>query len=296
MSVPERAEGALLDRARARTPVPLDDLVGLGGVLVIAPHPDDETLGCGMAIRAALAAGRDVGVLLLTGGGNSHPSSRSHPPQAMKALRRDEFERALAALSDGLTPPTDTAGREPGRLVRRTLDLPDGSVPHDAGGLRDALDAAQDLARDVAADALWCAWGGDPHIDHLAASRLADLLETSWRGMPPLRRDYAVWGRFRLAGRDVPPARVLPFDAPQHRAAKRTAMAAYASQLTPLIEDDPTGFVMPPALVEHFAESSEIFLVPKLAERRATPATAPSTLSRPTAPDPAPRHRVEAKA
>ena len=250
MSVPERPEGALIDLALARPPVPLDDLVGAGGVLAIAPHPDDETLGCGLAIRAALAAGRDVGVLLLTGGGNSHPASRTHPPGAMKALRRDEFARAIRSLGRGV----------PGRLAARTLDLPDGSVPHDAAGLDGALRAALELADEVDAGALWTTWGGDPHADHLAASRLAALIE----GERPLRRrDYAVWGRFRGAGRMVDPARVLPFAADAHRAAKREAIGAYASQLTPLIADDPEGFVMPPVLVEHFADAAEIFLVPE---------------------------------
>ena len=263
MSVPERAEGALLDRARTRPRVPLDDLVGLGGVLVIAPHPDDETLGCGLAIRAALASGRDVGVLLLTGGGNSHPASRSHPPEAMKTLRRNEFARALAALSDGLEPAADAAGGDPGRLVQRTLDLPDGSVPHGADGLRDAAAEARDLAHEIAASALWCTWSGDPHADHLAASHLADMVGADWHGAPPLRRDYAVWGRFRDAGSDVAADRVLPFEAPRHRAAKRAAMDAYASQLTPLIADDPTGFVMPRALVDHFASEPEVFLLPE---------------------------------
>ena len=256
MSVPERPEGALIDLARGRSLVPLDDLVGAGGVLVIAPHPDDETLGCGLAIRAALAAGRDVGVVLLTGGGNSHPASRTHPPGAMKALRRDEFARALGALGRNV----------PGRLAARTLDLPDGAVPHTINGLSGALRAALELADEVSAGALWTTWGGDPHIDHLAASRLADLIG---RERPLLRRDYAVWGRFRDAARGLDPSRVMPFAADDHLAAKRGAVAAYASQLTPLIADDPEGFVMPPVLVEHFAGAPEIFLVPEGASRAA---------------------------
>ena len=267
MSVPERAEGVLLDLARARPSASLDDLVGPGGVLVIAPHPDDETLGCGLAIRAALASGRDVGVLLLTGGGNSHPASRAHPPAAMTALRRAEFARALARLADA--PP----GARAGQLFHRMLDLPDGAVPHDAGGQHGAIGEALDLAGEVGAGALWCTWGGDPHIDHLAASRLADRVAAR-RGGGLVRRDYAVWGRFRGAASGVAPDRVLPFDAPEHRAAKRAAMDAYASQLTPMIADDPDGFVMPPVLVEHFAESPEVFLVP--ASRAPVSRTAPA--------------------
>ena len=255
MSVPDRPAGALLDRAATRGPSPLADLAAPeGGILVIAPHPDDETLGCGLAIRAALAAGRDVGVLLLTGGGGSHPASRSHPPAAMVALRRREFAAALDALASGL--PADA-----GTLCARTLDEPDGAVPHSPPGSDGAFQAARAFARDLRAATLWVTWGGDPHIDHAAAAALADRLVARWGGPPPTRRDYAVWGRFGAAGVRVDTGDLVAFDAPIHRPAKRAAMAAYRSQLTPMVSDDPNGFVMPPALVEHFAEAPELFVI-----------------------------------
>ena len=269
MSVPVRAEGVLLDRA---VPCAFDALVApSGAVLVIAPHPDDETLGCGLAIRAALEAGRNVGVLLLTGGGASHPASRSHPPEAMKALRRAEFEAALDALGGGLP-----AGS--GRIVHRLLDLPDGAVRSDAAGSDGALDAARAMAEALDARTLWVTWGGDPHADHGAAATLADRLCGQRRFAR--RLDYAVWGRFGSAGRalDEEPggARAIRFDAPRHRCAKRRAMDAYRSQLTPMIEDDPDGFVMPAALVEHFAEAPEVFVDRRTAD--------PSTASGPRRP------------
>lgn len=40
-------------------------------LLVVAPHPDDETLGCGILLQQVLAAGGDVCVLLLTDGDNN---------------------------------------------------------------------------------------------------------------------------------------------------------------------------------------------------------------------------------
>ena len=260
--MPTRPEGELIDLALARDPVPIDDLVAsTGGVLAIAPHPDDETLGCGLALRSALAAGRDVAVLLLTGGGASHPGSARYPCENLKALRRAEFVRALDALSHGMPDGS-------GRLVHAMLDLPDGSVPHDGdhddlrAPLADARVAALELARSVNAGTVWVTWSGDPHSDHVAAALLADGILRRWGGgEQPLRLDYAVWGRFGAAGREVSPARVLAFRSDPHLPAKRAAMRAYASQLTPMIDDDPDGFVMPPALVEHFAAAPEIFLV-----------------------------------
>ena len=44
------------------------DLHGLGRVAVIAPHPDDEVLGCGGTIARLAAAGRQVDVVTVTRG------------------------------------------------------------------------------------------------------------------------------------------------------------------------------------------------------------------------------------
>ena len=257
MSVPVKAEGILLRRAASRSSVGLGDIVASrGGILVIAPHADDETLGCGLAIRAALAAGRDVRVLLLTDGAASHPHSREYPRDVLTTLRREEFARAVDALGDGL------AEKDGTRLQARTLDLPDGSVPHDRAGLEEAFNHARKLADEIDARTIWATWGGDPHPDHLAASRLAEFCTREWSGTIDVRREYAVWGRFRHAGWSLRSDRIQPFEANEHLAAKREAIRAYASQLTPLILDDPTGFIMPPELVKHFALSREIFITP----------------------------------
>ena len=250
MSVPQVADGALIRLAAEQPAASLDDLVGAGGVLVLAPHPDDETLGCGAAIMSALASGRRVVVALLTGGGASHPASRTHPPPALVALRRREFAAALATLA-----------AEPGKgaLDSLFLGLSDAAVPHTTAALAPLAQKLAAITERRGLDAVWSTWRGDPHTDHQAAARLADLVvaHAATDGRPMVRRDYAVWGRF---GAPVPAGRVLPFAPGEWRAAKSAAMAAYASQLTPLITDDTGGFLMPPALTAHFAEAPEIFV------------------------------------
>src|SRR5690606_16204888 len=44
-------------------------------ITVIAPHPDDESLGCGGLIAALAADGRAVQVVFVTDGAGSHPNS-----------------------------------------------------------------------------------------------------------------------------------------------------------------------------------------------------------------------------
>jgi LmbE family N-acetylglucosaminyl deacetylase len=69
---------------------------GRDHVLVVAPHPDDETLGCGLAISAHVGAGDMVTVLVVTDGGRS----RSHGLSAaqMRLQRCDEALNAITVL------------------------------------------------------------------------------------------------------------------------------------------------------------------------------------------------------
>lgn len=64
-------------------------------VLVIAPHPDDEVLGCGGAICRHAAAGDTVGVVFLTSGelGLKHLSR-----EKAWAVRESEAQRAAKVL------------------------------------------------------------------------------------------------------------------------------------------------------------------------------------------------------
>jgi LmbE family N-acetylglucosaminyl deacetylase len=71
-----------------------------GTVLVIAPHPDDETLGCGGLIARRALEGRRVVVAVVTDGralfrrfGVTEPSEA-----AVSAMRKDETLRAVRIL------------------------------------------------------------------------------------------------------------------------------------------------------------------------------------------------------
>ena len=65
-------------------------------VLVIAPHPDDESLGMGATIAKHIAAGDEVTVALMTGAGpgGDHPI---FPADAFATVRR-EFDAAMKSL------------------------------------------------------------------------------------------------------------------------------------------------------------------------------------------------------
>ncbi len=68
-----------------------------GPVLVIAPHPDDETVGCGAAISRFCAEGRKVRVVIVTDG-RASTKSAIISPDALAGIRHEEALRASAKL------------------------------------------------------------------------------------------------------------------------------------------------------------------------------------------------------
>ena len=49
----------------------LEPIKGSDRILILAPHPDDEAVGCAGIIQEAVAAGADMHVLCLTNGDNN---------------------------------------------------------------------------------------------------------------------------------------------------------------------------------------------------------------------------------
>ena len=88
--------GELHKRWRALPVGSLDDVIGTGTCLILAPHPDDESLGCGGLIAACCAAARPPLVVILTDGSQSHPQSNLHSPPKLAALREAEATEAVA--------------------------------------------------------------------------------------------------------------------------------------------------------------------------------------------------------
>lgn len=71
-------------------------------ILVFAPHPDDETLGCGGTIAKRVKEGYDVLIVVMTDGRNalSEPFGiHSNPsPEELKKIRKEELIKAVGIL------------------------------------------------------------------------------------------------------------------------------------------------------------------------------------------------------
>lgn len=220
---------------------PALDLTACPGLVVVAPHPYDETLGLGATIAQLVAAGVDVQVVSVTDGGAARPGAAPWDRTRLEITRRYELRRAAGVL--GI--PTPVA-----------LGLPDGEVADHEQHLTERL--TEILA--AAAPGTWCAatWRGDGHPDHEAAGRAA-AQACARTGAELL--EYPVWMWHWASPSDpaVPWDRILSVRAPGWAVdRKRSAAHCFRSQLEPCAGAAPA---LPPFVVQRLLAVGEaIFL------------------------------------
>lgn len=238
--------GEILEMAAAFPYSTLEQRLGGGGIVVIAPHPDDESLACGGLIAEARAQGRSVKVVIVSDGSGSHPASKTYPKTRLRDLRELEARQAITEL--GLDPYHDIV----------FLRLPDRLVPSRGADADRAVAKIIAIVGDLDAQALFVSWRHDPHCDHQASYRLARAVQ---RGVLSVKLfEYTVWGSA------LPPGTLLEatchgFRIPisRWREKKQRAIAAHRSQTTNLIADDPLGFCLTASDLSRFDLPYESF-------------------------------------
>ena len=231
--------------------VPLDRVIGDGSLTVIAPHPDDETLGCGGLIAQARSEGREVRVVILSDGSGSHPGSRDYPPERLRIVRRQESIAALEMLG-----------------VRRQdihlLDIKDGRVPAAGGELTAVAKEVLSIVRSMEGEpgrpgTMAVTWRDDPHPDHQAAYAIA-LQVHLW--LPALKLiEYPIWESDEAGAVEVGDGMSgYRLDIAGQVELKHRAILAYRSQVTDLISDAPGAGPLAEAFLERFRRPYEVFL------------------------------------
>jgi LmbE family N-acetylglucosaminyl deacetylase len=226
----------------------MNDIIGDGTCLILAPHPDDESLGCGGLIAACVAAGRSPLVVILTDGAGSHPNSRTFPPARLRARRAQEVRDAIGVLGLGED-----------RLA--LLDHPDATAPIDGPGFDSVVATLLALVvNEPNCSAIVTPWRYDPHCDHEAAALLGAAVasKASVKNIA-----YPVWGWTLPADAAIPDTVVDGFrlDISQFLVTKTAAIQAHQSQYGGLITDDPEGFRLPADLLAAFKVPFETFVV-----------------------------------
>lgn len=211
-------------------------------LVVVAAHPDDESLGAGGTIATAARRGARVRIVIATDGEASHPHSPTRDAASLAAVRRTEVTQAVGLLAgDGVTPVF--------------LGLPDGGLADNAEVLAARL--APHLAD---ATHVLTPWADDGHPDHdTCGAVVTDLL--AGRADVALWQ-YPVWAWHWATPDELPWAgiRRLPLDgnAVQRKA---DALLAHRSQHLPLSDAPGDEAILPPHVLAHFARDFETFVV-----------------------------------
>ena len=226
-------------------------LAGLGPVVVVAPHPDDEALGCGGLLALLRQAGQPVAAVLVSDGTMSHPASALFSAPARRAVREAEFRHALTLLGIDTEP--------------LLLGLPDSRVPASfkEPHFEEAVIRLQNFLKSHQAATVLVPWRRDPHPDHRATNQLVQAALATLPH-PPRRLEYLVWAWERAAHNDLPTAadsvQGFRLDVGAVAAQKQRAIAAHRSQVAPgIFTDDPAGFLLSAEMLAHFARPYEVF-------------------------------------
>jgi LmbE family N-acetylglucosaminyl deacetylase len=239
--------GEVLAAAHSLPLRPVRDALEDWPFIVIAPHPDDESLACGGLIADACRQGVRGKVVIVSDGAGSHPNSRAYPPGRLASLREEEARQAGAEL-----------GLKPEEML--FLGLPDRFVPYKGEDAERAVGVIADCVGEIGAGSLFVSWRHDPHCDHEASYRIAR--EVQRRVGDVKLFEYVVWGHTLPPSTEVDPIRSgfkIGID-DEAMEKKRRAIAAHRSQTTPLIDDDPGGFLFSQIDLAHFGLPYEFFL------------------------------------
>ncbi|PSN13588.1 LmbE-like protein, partial [filamentous cyanobacterium CCP5] len=141
--------------------------------IVFAPHPDDETLGCGGTILQKKAASASVKIVLMTDGSRSHGLMA---PAQLKALRAQEVLAAAERLG---VPAVDVL----------SLGFEDSTLAQNQGA---AVQQVKQILYKVFPEEVYVPYGRDGVPDHDATQR---IVTTAVRqtGIATTVCEYPVW-------------------------------------------------------------------------------------------------------
>lgn len=145
-----------------------------GSALIVAPHQDDETLGCGGVIALKRRAGQPVTILFLMDGRRSH--ARLIDPDELSRLRHQEALEAAAQLG------VDA-------VDVRFLDFPEGSLKQH---VEEATGKIEAVLQELRPAEVFVTATDEPHKDHAAAG-VAAIAAARRCGLDLELYEYPIW-------------------------------------------------------------------------------------------------------
>jgi len=220
-----------------------------GASLIIAPHPDDETLGCGGTAALLRRQGIPVHYIFVSDGSMSHPNSKKFPARKLAQLREKEARHAVKIL--GST-----------KDDMDFLRLKDSLVPHEQDSQFDeTVDKMVKLINQIRPESVFVPWEKDPHCDHRATWKIMTEALKHVKEQPRFLQ-YPIWF-WEMGNPDdlalIDEMKKWSVNIEETLDIKNQALAAHVSQVTHLIDDDPEGFMLSEQVIAHFNIPREIF-------------------------------------
>jgi LmbE family N-acetylglucosaminyl deacetylase len=211
-------------------------------LLVVAAHPDDETLGAGGLISAVSDLGCQIIVAVACHGEASHSRPRTGGASAVVELGLGEVRRALKTLAP--------------EAELLNLRLPEGMLARHLEEMAGALDEAAARSTHILTP-----WIADSQPDHEACARIGAILGDRY-GLTHWQYPIWAWHWADPQGGDLPwdQLRIFPL-AHRERAAKTRAIAAYLSHQAPLSRQVGDEAILSPQALRYFTRPYETFVV-----------------------------------
>jgi LmbE family N-acetylglucosaminyl deacetylase len=239
--------GRRILRVRAR---PMTSETRTRSALILAPHPDDETLACGGTIALKRSAGSSVTVCVATSGASSESRDSSLDRPALAAARRDEAVRACESLG---VPRSEV----------RLWDFHDGQLTTERPALTAAVSALVDETRP---EEVFVPFYTDSHPDHRSLFFAWNAISKRWPNIRAYGYPVGYWTRDawvspngsrvrRALQASIRPVVSASFVSPRtvsitdHIESKRLALEAYRDELA----------AMDPAFLANFLVADELF-------------------------------------
>ena len=216
--------------------------------LVVAPHPDDECLGCGGAIALLRSGRHQVQVLVMSDGTKSHPNSINYPTLRLKQLRESETLAAMAQL-------------DVSESYITFMQMPDGAIPNaESIDFETSVNECQTYLMSVNPKIIFVPYRCDPHPDHRATWEIFQAaIQRS--GLSPRWLEYPIWDwdPAQRQNHTLNGIKTWRLDISEVVELKQQAIAFYRSQISNLIDDDPGGFRLTSEMLNKLCQPLEIY-------------------------------------
>ncbi|NWF86641.1 PIG-L family deacetylase [Candidatus Bathyarchaeota archaeon] len=156
-------------------------------VVVFAPHPDDETFGCGGLIAKKIRDGYEVIIVEMTDGRNLFKSilnvETNPSPEDVKKIRKEEVLKATQIL-----------GVPKKNIV--FLDFKDGTLKEYED---EAVEKVAEILRRYSPVEVYFPYMHDCHLDHQATNRI--VRKTLHKlGMTPIKYQFSILHKHAIVG------------------------------------------------------------------------------------------------